>query len=59
MGVYHVPVGREEKQEWWDTMTSPRVTWTLLNVPHTTMVKGDSCTMGPEGKEIEISKVGD
>jgi hypothetical protein len=40
-------------------MTSPRVTWTLLNVPRATVVKGDNCTVGPEGKEIEILEVGD
>jgi hypothetical protein len=33
-------------------MTSLKVTWTLLNVPHTTVVKGDSCAMGPENKVI-------
>jgi hypothetical protein len=59
MGVYHVPMGREEKREWWDMMTSPRLTWTLLNVPCATMVKGDNCTMGLEGKEIEILEVED
>jgi hypothetical protein len=47
-----VPVGREEKREWWDPMTSLKVTWTLLNVPHATVVKGDSCAVGPENKVI-------
>jgi hypothetical protein len=33
-------------------MTSLKATWTLLNVPHATVVKGDSCAMGPENKVI-------
>jgi hypothetical protein len=33
-------------------MTSLKVTWTLLNVPHATVVKSDSCTMGLENKLI-------
>jgi hypothetical protein len=50
MDVHHVPASREDRREWWDPMTSPKVTWTLLNVPRTTVVKGDSCTVGPESK---------
>jgi hypothetical protein len=50
MGVYHVPVSQEDKQEWWDLMTSSKVTWTLLNVPYTTVVKGNNCVVGPENK---------
>jgi hypothetical protein len=50
MGVYHMPVSREDKREWWEPMTSSKVTWTLLNVPRTTVVKGDSCVVGPESK---------
>jgi hypothetical protein len=26
MGVYHVPVSQEDKREWWDPMTSLKVT---------------------------------
>jgi hypothetical protein len=33
MGVYHVSMSREDKKEWWDLMMSPKVMWTLLNVP--------------------------
>jgi hypothetical protein len=40
-------------------MTSPRVTWTLQNVPRTTAVKGDNCVVGPENKVIKISDFGD
>jgi hypothetical protein len=50
MDVYHIPVSREDMREWWDPMTSLKVTWTLLHVPHTTMVKDDSCAMGSESK---------
>jgi hypothetical protein len=50
MGVYHVPVSREDKREWWDLMMSPKVTWTLLNVPCATVVRGDNCAVGPESK---------
>ena len=46
MGVQHMLVSREDKREWWDPMTSPKVTWTLLNIPLATGV-GDSCAMGP------------
>jgi hypothetical protein len=52
MNVYHVPVSREDKKEWWDLMTSPKVTWTLLNVPCAIVVKGDNCVVGPENKVI-------
>jgi hypothetical protein len=31
---------------------SPKVTWTLLNVPRATVVKGDSCVVGLENKVI-------
>jgi hypothetical protein len=31
-------------------MTSPRVMWTLQNMPCATAVKGDSCAVGPENK---------
>jgi hypothetical protein len=31
-------------------MTSLKVTWTLLHVPRTTVVKDDNCAMGPESK---------
>jgi hypothetical protein len=47
-----VPVGREEKRERWDPMTSLKATWTLMNVPHATVVKDDSCAVGPEDKVI-------
>ena len=50
MEMYHVPVGREEKRERWDPMTSLKATWTLMNVPHAMVVKGDNCVVGPEGK---------
>jgi hypothetical protein len=50
MGVHHMPVSREDKREWWDAMTSPKVTWTLLNVPRATVIKGDSYTVGPVSK---------
>jgi hypothetical protein len=50
MNVYHVPVSREDRQEWWDPMMSPRVTWTLQNVPRAIVVKGDSCAVGSENK---------
>jgi hypothetical protein len=59
MNVYHVPVSREDRREWWDPMTSPRVTWTLQNVPRATAVKGDSCAVGPENKVNQISDFGD
>jgi hypothetical protein len=52
MEMYHVPVGRGDRREWWDPMTSLKATWTLLNVPHATVVKGDSCAVGPENKVI-------
>jgi hypothetical protein len=39
-------------------MTSLKVTWTLLNVPCATVVVGDNCVVGPEGKEREFLKVG-
>ena len=50
MNVYHVRVSREDGQEWWDPMTSLKVTWTLLNVSCTTVVKGESCAVGLENK---------
>jgi hypothetical protein len=50
MNVYHVPVSQEDMREWWDPITSLRVTWTLRNVPRATVVKGDNCAMGPENK---------
>jgi hypothetical protein len=50
MAKYHVPVGCKEKRERWDPMTSLKVTWTLMNVPPATVVKGDSCAVGPENK---------
>jgi hypothetical protein len=50
MNVYHVPVSREDRREWWDPMMSSKVTWTLLNVPRATVVKGDNCAVGPENK---------
>jgi hypothetical protein len=50
MNAYHVPVSQEDRQEWWDPMTSLKVTWTLLNVPHATLVKDDSCAVVPENK---------
>jgi hypothetical protein len=31
-------------------MMSPNVTRILLNVPHTTLVKGDSCAVDPKNK---------
>jgi hypothetical protein len=31
-------------------MMSPKVTWTLLNEPRATVVKGDNCVVGPENK---------
>jgi hypothetical protein len=52
MAKYHVPVGCKEKRERWDPMTSLKATWTLMNVPHATVVKGDSCAVGPEDKVI-------
>jgi hypothetical protein len=52
MSAYHVPVSREDRREWWDLKTSPKVTWTLLNVSCATMVKGDNCVVGPENKVI-------
>jgi hypothetical protein len=42
MEMYHVPVGREEKREWWDPMTSLKATWTLMNVPRATVVVGEN-----------------
>ena len=33
-------------------MTSLKATWTLLNVPHATVVKGDNCAVGLENKVI-------
>jgi hypothetical protein len=33
-------------------MTSLKVTWTLMNVPPATVVKGDSCAVGPKDKVI-------
>jgi hypothetical protein len=62
MGVYHVPVGREEKREWWDPMMSPKVTWTLLSVPLAMVDVGDSCALWTRRvREIEfwISGVGE
>jgi hypothetical protein len=38
-------------------MTSPKVKWTLLNVPRATVVKGDSCVVGPENKVIRDFKI--
>jgi hypothetical protein len=52
MNAYHVPVSREDRREWWDSMTSLKVTWTLLNIPHAMVVKGDNCAVGPENKVI-------
>jgi hypothetical protein len=52
MNAYNVPVSREDRQEWWDPMTSLKVTWTLLSIPHATVVKGDSCVVGLENKVI-------
>ena len=52
MEMYHVPVGRGDRREWWDPMTSLKAMWTLLNVPHATVVKGDSRAVGPENKVI-------
>jgi hypothetical protein len=49
MDMYHMPVGREEKIEWWDPMKSLKATWTLMNVPHATMVVGDHCAMWAPG----------
>jgi hypothetical protein len=57
MGVHHVPVSREDKQELWDSMTSPKVTWTLLNIPRATMVKGDNNGVGPESKVNQNFKI--
>jgi hypothetical protein len=62
MGVYHMPVGREEKREWWDPMKSPKVMWTLLSVPLATVDVGDSCSLWTRRvREIEfqISGVGE
>ena len=50
MNAYHVPVSRGDRREWWDPMTSLKVTWTLLNVPHATVVKDDSYAVGLENK---------
>jgi hypothetical protein len=51
---YHVPASgntrREEKRERWDPMTSLKATWILMNLPRATVVVGDSCAVGPEGK---------
>ena len=33
-------------------MMSLKVTWTLMNVPHAMVVKGDSCAVDPENKVI-------
>jgi hypothetical protein len=52
MNVYHMPMSREDRQEWWDLKTSPKVTWTLLNVPHAMVMKGDSYVVGPKNKVI-------
>jgi hypothetical protein len=57
MGVHHVPVSREDKREWWDPMMSPKVTWTLLNVPCATGV-GDSCAVGPGEERLEVRESG-
>ena len=59
MEVYHVPVGWEEKWEWWDPMTLLKATWTLMNVPRDTMVVGDHYAMWARRvKQIKISEVG-
>jgi hypothetical protein len=50
MNVYHMPVSREDRQELSDLMTSLKVMWTLLKVPHATIVKGNNCVVGPEDK---------
>jgi hypothetical protein len=39
-------------------MTSPEVMWTFLRTPCVTALVGDSCVVGPEGKEIGILEVG-
>jgi hypothetical protein len=51
-----MPVGRGDMREWWDPMISLKATWTLLNVSHATVVKGDSCAVGPENKVIHNFK---
>jgi hypothetical protein len=38
-------------------MTSPKVTWTLLNVPCATVVKGNNCVVGPENKVIHDFRI--
>jgi hypothetical protein len=49
MGVYHVSVGRKEKREWWDSMTSLKVTWALLRVPLATVDVEIVVLSGPRG----------
>jgi hypothetical protein len=36
-------------------MTSLKATWTLMNVPPATVMKGDNCDVGPEDKVIRDS----
>jgi hypothetical protein len=55
--VYHELGSREDRQEWWDLKTSSKVTWTLLNVPRATVVKGDNCAVGPENKVIRDFRI--
>ena len=52
MEMYHVPEGRGDRREWWDPLMSLKATWTLLNVPHATVVKGDNCVVGLKNKVI-------
>jgi hypothetical protein len=51
---YHVKASgntrREEERERWDPMTSLKAMWAPMNVPHATVVKDDSCAVGPENK---------
>jgi hypothetical protein len=59
MEMYHVPVGREEKRERWDPMTSLKAMWTLVNVPRATVVVGDRCAIWARRVEqVGISEVG-
>ena len=52
MAKYQMPVECKEKRERWDPMMSLKATWTLMNVPHATVVKGDNCAVDPEDKVI-------
>jgi hypothetical protein len=39
-------------------LTSLGVRWTFLRTPCVTTLVGESCVVGPEGKEIEFLEVG-